>query len=210
LSDRRPINLPPGIDWIRIEPLRSRQDYSRFIQRDLHSFVQTSFALLVQWDGYLLAPGQWRPEFRDYDYIGAPWPQFDDGKNVGNGGFSLRSLKLLESTAQLPDNFDEAEDTFICRTHREALEKDFGIQFAPEAVARCFAYERTAPNGKELGFHGVFNLVRLLPRAAFYALAGSLEPGLLGRREHRELVYFLLLRGRFRALALLVRQRRSG
>ena len=36
------------------------------------------------------------------DYIGAPWPHFRDGHNVGNGGFSLRSRRLLEACRELP------------------------------------------------------------------------------------------------------------
>lgn len=210
LSDRRPHALPATVEWREIPALRSRQDYSRFILQDLHRHVDTPFALLVQWDGFVLDGQHWSKAFYDYDYIGAPWPQFDDGKTVGNGGFSLRSRRLLELTAQLPDNPDEAEDTFICRTHRELLEMRHGMRFAPEHVARQFAYERTPSSGREFGFHGVFNLVRLMPRAKFDDLVAGLEPGLLGRKEYRELLRYLLGRGRLGALWTLIKQRRIG
>jgi hypothetical protein len=41
-------------------------------------------------------PAAWDPEFLDWDYIGAKWFWAEAGKRVGNGGFSLRSYKLLE------------------------------------------------------------------------------------------------------------------
>ncbi len=210
LSDTKPANLPASIEWYTISPLHSRQDYSNFIQRELRDYVATPFALLIQWDGFVLRPEQWQPQFTEYDYIGALWPQFSDGRNVGNGGFSLRSRRLLEATANLPHNADEPEDTFICRRHRAELEDGAGLRFAPEQIARRFAFERTAPTGAEFGFHGIFNLVRLLTDQEFRVLLSGLEPGLLGRREYRELVRHLFWRGRWRTLATLVKQRRSG
>ena len=60
------------------------EGYSEFVIRELHKYVDTSHCLLVQWDGYVLNPKSWLPQFLDYDYIGAPW----NGNVVGNGGFS--------------------------------------------------------------------------------------------------------------------------
>ena len=50
----------------------------------------------------MLDGAAWRPEFLDYDYIGAVWPHVLDKYNVGNGGFSLRSKALLEACRALP------------------------------------------------------------------------------------------------------------
>jgi len=94
-----------GIEWRAISPLRSRADYSRFMLHEMADHVATDFALVVQWDGYVLDSAGWRDEFLEYDYIGAPWPQFDDGRRVGNGGFSLRSSQLLRVCATLPDRW---------------------------------------------------------------------------------------------------------
>ena len=198
---------PPGLCATSraIEPIASREAYSRFMLRDLHRHIATSHALCVQWDGYVLDPARWDPEFLEYDYIGAPWLHFGDGMRVGNGGFSLRSARLLEACATL-DVADEAEDMAICRTHRPVLEQRFGMRFAPADLARRFAFERAAPNHDEFGFHGAFNMVGRVPAAELADLLAGLEPGLLNRREHREIMRQALRGGHLR-LAWVVWQR---
>jgi len=192
LSNRPP---PPNTaaEWRSIPSINSRSDYSRFMLRGLAAHVATQHVLCVQWDGYVLDPDQWDPAFLDYDYIGAPWPHFADGMRVGNGGFSLRSRRLVEACAALPIS-SEPEDVAICRTHRPMLEKRFGLRFAPEEVARRFAYERMSPTGEEFGFHGAFNMVDLVSSRELSSLLSSLESNLLNRREHRELLYCALRR----------------
>jgi hypothetical protein len=185
LSDRPPPEATPA-EWRRIPPIGSRAEYSRFMLHELAGHLTTGHALCIQWDGYILNPARWDPAFLDYDYIGAPWPHFTDGARVGNGGFSLRSRRLVEACATLPVS-DEPEDIAICRTHRPLLEERFGLRFAPEEVARRFAYERMIPTGNEFGFHGALNMIGLVPPQELASLFGDLEPGLLNRREHREI-----------------------
>lgn len=189
----------------KIEPITSRHAYSRFMVHDLHRHIATSHVLCVQWDGYVLDPARWEPAFLEYDYIGALWPHFGDAMRVGNGGFSLRSRRLLEACATL-DIGNEAEDVAICRTHRPALEQRFGLRFAPEDVARHFAFERAAPQGDEFGFHGAFNMVARIPSADLANVLAGLEPGVLNRREHREMLGRALRRGDLR-LAWIIWQR---
>jgi hypothetical protein len=86
-----------GISVVPLERLSSSSQYSNFMLRDLVDHVRTPHCLVVQWDGFVLDARSWDPQFLEFDYIGAPWPQFDDGHDVGNGGFSLRSRKLLEA-----------------------------------------------------------------------------------------------------------------
>lgn len=186
---------PPGTPatWRQTPPITSRRDYSRFMKHDLAGHLSTPHFLCVQWDGYVVHPEQWDAAFLDYDYIGAPWPHFADGMNVGNGGFSLRSRRLAEATAALPID-DESEDCAICRTHRPVLEAQ-GLRFAPENVARRFAYERFKSNGNEFGFHGAFNLANHVGSAELRALFSRIEPGLLNRREHFEMLRGAVVRG---------------
>lgn len=200
LSDQPPPpSIAEAVQWCEIMRLGSRSDYSRFMLHDLHEHVATSHVLCIQWDGFVLDAVAWSPTFLDYDYIGAPWPQFDDGHIVGNGGFSLRSRKLLQSCVHLVRSSDEAEDIAICRTWRGVLEHDAGIRFAPPLLASRFAYERGAPTcGGTFGFHGVFNLVDLIAPAEFRRLLSMLELGLLARREHRELLHWALRRRQWR------------
>jgi len=97
LTDSIPAHLdvPPGISVIPITRLASRDEYSRFVLKSLLAHVTTPHVLLIQWDGYVVNPAAFEPAFLDCDYIGAKWFWFDDGMRVVNGGFSLRSRKLL-------------------------------------------------------------------------------------------------------------------
>ena len=205
LSDERPAKLDDAVTWRRVDRIRSRVDYSGFMLRSLVKHVDTSHALCIQWDGFVLDGGAWDPAFLEYDYIGAPWPHFDDGHNVGNGGFSLRSKRLLEACAELPVSETELEDVLISRRYRPALEAS-GIRFAPEAVAQRFSYERIAPAGNEFGFHGAFNLVQHLPARRVTQLFQSLEPGMLARSERWELLRWAFARGRVRLATNMARR----
>ncbi len=65
-----------SIEMVAIDRLRSGQAYSLFLLKELAARIRTDHVLIVQWDGFILDPFAWRDEFLDYDYIGAPWPQF--------------------------------------------------------------------------------------------------------------------------------------
>jgi hypothetical protein len=127
---------------VLIPKIASKEDYSRFILRDLWRFIGTEHVLLVQSDGYVVNGAAWDPAWLEYDYVGAPW--YPDG-TVGNGGFSLRSRKLLAATRLANWANYHPEDHAICRTHRAKLEKD-GIRFAPADVARRFSFEGNSGN----------------------------------------------------------------
>lgn len=197
ISDHLPPGgLPSGVEWRRIAPLTSRHDYSAFIFRKLVEHVETSHVLVVQWDGYVLHPSAWDPAFLQYDYIGAPWPHYQDF-TVGNGGFSLRSRRLLEALASESLLDREHEDRAICRRLRPKLEGELGLRFAPHEVAARFAYERHESTGREFGFHGVFNLPDLLGVRTFMDLIRDIEPSMLHRNERREILSLLARRGAF-------------
>lgn len=206
LSDRAPNEHASGIEWREIDRLGSRGDYSRFMLRDLADHIETSHALCVQWDGFVLDGRCWREEFLAHDYVGAVWPQFSDNRRVGNGGFSLRSRRLLAACKELPPVDDEAEDLVIGRRCRPYLE-ELGFSFAPEELARDFSYERTKPTSREFGFHGAFNLVRYLSKEQADTLFRSLEPGMLAPNERMELLRWAVRRGRFKLAASLLARR---
>jgi uncharacterized protein DUF5672 len=162
----RDVDVPDGINVVVAGAIRSQEDYSRLVMKGLLPHFESTHVLLVQWDGYVVHPGAWSPEFLDTDYVGAPWPDAPKGGNVGNGGFSLRSRKLL--TTLTDDRFPLLtynEDTTICTLHRPRLEAEFGIRFASEEMARRFSFElddRDVRAGiQTFGFHGVFNLHRV-------------------------------------------------
>jgi hypothetical protein len=185
-------SCPPGIDetdieWRRIAPLKSREDYSRFILHELAYYIDSRHVLIVQWDGFVRDGRRWQDAFLDYDYIGAPWPHFLDGASVGNGGFSLRSKRLLEATRTIPPG-SEPEDILICRTYRQKLETVDGLRFAGLEIASQFSYERICSTGLEFGFHGAYNLFAELPDSMFRSLISSIEPGVVGPGESVQLM----------------------
>ncbi len=158
-SDRPDIVSIPSVDSIA--------EYSRFILKRLTDYVTTEFALVIQHDGFILNPAAWTDEFLAYDYIGAPFSV--DGELVtGNGGFSIRSKRLLELTASdsyidlgdpaVHGKYAENEDWVQCVIHRTYLE-DKGIQFAPPELAHRFSLESNEIYGRvwdgQFGFHGL-------------------------------------------------------
>ena len=150
-----------GEVFITDSQINSRQAYSKFILQELHKHIHTDFVLVVQWDGYIINPDAWKPQFLEYDYIGAIWPWHPEGLRVGNGGFSLRSKVLCQLTSSPQFVYkDKNEDDLICHLNRDYLVSN-GIKFAPEEIARQFSFERELSDIRTFGFHGDFNFERL-------------------------------------------------
>lgn len=202
--------LPEGIEALPVA-IRSVPEYSQFMLRGLLPHVQTPHLLVVQWDGFLLDAAQWTPEFLDYDYIGALLRNEPAGRSVGNGGFSLRSRRLLEALEDVRITPTHPEDTCICQDHRALLEQAHGIRFAPPALAARFAYERVPSPGATFGFHGMFNLHRALTPAALHDLLDALPDGMFVGMDARDLCRALLQDRRLDdAARVLARRLRAG
>jgi hypothetical protein len=111
----------------------------------------------------------------DYDYIGPVWPHHPQTP-VGNGGFSLRSVKLLQAIKHPGFIKRHPEDYCICADNKDFLEKECDIQFAPPEVAEQFAIERSEWHDA-FGFHGLCNFGRVLSDKEINEFL-SLSPGL--------------------------------
>ena len=172
-TDRSPEDLglmaSSEIQVIPIEPIRSSQAYSQFMLSELVNYISTSHALIVQWDGHVIDAGRWQDAFLEYDYIGASWPQFDDGFDVGNGGFSLRSQRLMEACQSASFKAHHPEDIAIGRTNRAFLEAQ-GMRFAPSALADQFAAERSSNPDRTFGYHGGFLMPQVLGIDRFWQI----------------------------------------
>lgn len=166
--------LHPPIRAVPIARLTSSQAYSEFLLSQLAAHVGTSHCLVIQWDGHVLDAGRWDPAFLDYDYIGASWPQFSDGHDVGNGGFSLRSKRLLDACRAPRFKPAHPEDTMIGRTHRPWLEAQ-GLRFAPRAIADRFSAERAGDVSTSFGFHGVWHMPQVLGIEEFWSIYRTLD-----------------------------------
>lgn len=193
-DDRSSQILNDGIEPIHIARLSSREAYSDFVLRCLADHVQTDHVLIVQWDSFILDSRRWLPEFLDYDYVGAIWPQFNDAFCVGNGGFSLRSRRLLNAAAMLGPAGDISEDIWLCRINRPRLEAEFGVRFAPKELASYFSFERTARQGYEFGFHGAFHLPEILGLEEFSVLYKNIDAVLIHRKDHKALARAMIAR----------------
>jgi hypothetical protein len=177
-----------GVEVRLIEPIATGVDYSSFVLTRLARHIETDHVLLVQWDGYVLSGAAWRSEFQSYDYIGARWPHVP-GIEVGNGGFSLRSRRLLEATSAPGFAVGHPEDTAICVDNRGTLEHAHGIRFAPGVLADRFSYERTKEPGQQFGFHGLFNVPDFLRPEELAGFLALWPPRIAQMPEVLEFVY---------------------
>ncbi|WP_310633470.1 DUF5672 family protein [Paraburkholderia sp.] len=186
ISPARPAGMQDRVRHIQVRPF-GYLEYSIFILYSLGQFIETEFALVVQDDGWAVDSRNWRPEFFDYDYLGAPihlarvyqhdQPVFRRGfswvedvlrgarvDNIFNGGFSLRSKKLLDAPRslripfQIPvpsisadaphamqwDGDEVNEDVWLCLCARQVLERA-GVKFPPLDIAKRFSIEHAAP-----------------------------------------------------------------
>jgi hypothetical protein len=166
ISDRE---ILPGAKHIIREPVSGMQEYNEIMLKGITEHVNTKHAMYIQWDGIANDREQWRDEFLDYDYIGAVWPWETEGKNVGNGGFSLRSKRLLDACMDDKIKLSEArdfigEDGSIGVDHRPYLETEYGIKYATTEIARKFSYE-LGVHEPSFGFHGLWNVFNLMTDA---------------------------------------------
>ena len=161
LSDR-PEN---GYDFVEINKVDSIASYNKTILHFLPRLFMDSYLMVFQWDGFPVNPSNWNKEFLKYDFIGAPHQSEIYGALLFNGGFSLRSPKLLENLINiLPKSssddleiYNEPEDVVICHWMRHHLEKE-GILFPSVEISSNFSYEHMNMNKNFFGFHGAFNL----------------------------------------------------
>ena len=159
LSPARPADAS-GLEWIEIPPL-TLKGYNQFCLAELRRFITTSHCLTVQSDSRIVNADAWDDGWLAFDYIGAPWPPGHTGTpyRVGNSGFCLRSRRLLQATASLPNDSyvwrgkvkpSSRDDVITCVMFREQLEAE-GMRFAPVDVAARFSFESATPESPSLG-----------------------------------------------------------
>jgi hypothetical protein len=176
ISFEKPSESLDGIEYVEVEKFnhnihqqgRGNNGYNEFIVNELYKFIDTDYVLIVQTDGFVHHPELWTNEFLDYDYIGAVWPDFIlQGSQwlepevasgipnlVGNGGFSLRSRKILELAAQCPKELIGPEDVYYCLNNYEYF-ISHGIKYAPIELANKFSKDDWGQVRHDcFGFHG--------------------------------------------------------
>jgi len=194
ISPTKPDDLPK---WIKHETtfdsiLDSIDSYSHYCLYNLWRHIDTDFCLIVHADGYIINKRAWDSSFLEWDYIGAPWRVTSDayidpfGKNqrVGNGGFSLRSQRILTTPNRVDipwevntgdfykhmNAMNYAEDGNICVHNRHLFEAD-GVRFAPLETALSFSVEQKVTefdNRKTFGFHKTLPSKRIYIKDKFH------------------------------------------
>lgn len=165
-----------GIEWGAVKYIQQGDitdinSWNKAVIYDLHKYVDTDFAMFVHGDGYVVNPSAWRPEFLDYDFIGAPWSLPRDTYSyltpkgelvrVGNS-VSIRSKRLLQLPSELhlhwrPYYGNTNEDGFLCCHNRDVLIEN-GCKFAQLEVAKYFSKEHEIPENQGIetfAFHSI-------------------------------------------------------
>ena len=169
ISLEKPPKLPKKIAWKRCHAI-DYLGYSLFMMHGLYAYIETDYCLVVQDDGWVLNGKNFKPEYYDYDYIGAPshcafgdgnlylkfsWTQATEPvKVVQNGGFSLRSKRFLEACNKhgiMHLNSNEIhgwnEDAQLSAILKPVLQS-YGYKYCPDEIAKYFSIEYVG-----LGFH---------------------------------------------------------
>ena len=183
------------IEYIQAPPIRTTKDYSELLLTGINQYFESSHLLIIQWDSFVTHPKLWSDAFLQFDYIGAVWPHHPKTP-VGNGGFSLRSKKLLSAILQPGFIKKHPEDYCICADNKDFLEKN-GVQIAPAKIAEQFAVERTAWH-EAFGFHGFFNFGKVLSDVELSAFINLLPENYLNGLDAYDLIDSLREQGRMR------------
>jgi len=179
-----------GVEYVEAPPIKTTKDYSDLLLTGLRQYVSGTHVLIIQWDSFILYPELWTNDFLQCDYIGAVWPHHPDTP-VGNGGFSLRSVRLLEALKSPKVTKRHPEDFCICVDNKALLEGEFGIRFAPTNVAEQFAVERSDWHSA-FGFHGFFNFGKVLNPHELTEFLHLLPDAYLGGVDTYDLMQYLI------------------
>jgi hypothetical protein len=190
LEQDQAIDRLSGVEYVRTPPIKTTKDYSDLLLTGLRQYVLGTHVLIIQWDSFILHPELWTNDFLQYDYIGAVWPHHPDTP-VGNGGFSLRSVKLLEALESPKIIKCHPEDFCICVDNKAILEGEFGIRFAPSNIAEQFAVERCDWH-PAFGFHGFFNFGKVLGPKELSTFIDLLPDAYLGGVDTYDLIDYLI------------------
>lgn len=203
VSHSKPFYLSNKIHFKKTERINNIDDFNYKMVYDLGQYVDTDYVMIIHYDGFVVHPEEWRDEFLEYDYIGAPWPvnsgdDFKDSKGqvcrVGNS-VSLRSKRLLEypGKAEIPwEPLSSGwfnEDTFLCCKHKNEMEQE-GMKWAPLEVAVCFSHETDLPENEgvtSFAFHKFWNQneqykkyihpIKMTLKLIYQAIANKLKEG---------------------------------
>lgn len=172
-------SIDDKIEHVKIDKL-NYDDFSKFCLAEWYKYFDTTYMINCHADGFVLNGQAWTQDFLNYDYIGAPWPKYNLERSsnrwpivkdayyasdkkyfVGNGGFSIRTNKLMKAVSELYNDsyYGIPEDLVIAVILRKQLE-DMGFKFTNDIrIAGRFSCEATFVDGyilssdNSVGFH---------------------------------------------------------
>lgn len=180
------LDLDKSVQQILVDGKTNKIHSGLVMWYSAYKVVKTTHMLNIEWDAGVHKVNSWHPEFMCYDYIGAPWP-WHPSHRVGNGGFSLRSRRLMEYLANHIEWFPicHPDDDALCRRYADAL-TGIGFKFAPEELADKFSFERRDPHDT-FGFHGLFNFPYVFDRDEFLRRVALVPESMYSRPEWSEM-----------------------
>ena len=142
------------------------RDYNKILTSTaFYESIPTEIMLIFQTDTMLFPEYMYLlDKFLKYDYVGAPWPFWENKKfirPVGNGGLSIRrKCKMLEIIRTIPYN-GQPEDVYFCNQDRVAL-------FTPSIEeAKLFSVEHMFSE-YSVGCHQPWHAYRHYPDSKHY------------------------------------------
>jgi hypothetical protein len=155
-----------GIRLAAVADFPNKKLAGQFYYAQAMANVTTDFALMLEWDAGIFDPTKFKPEFFNYDYIGAPWitsPHEHNCMDVGNGGFTLMSRALGQYAIEHFKQFPVYTDWDFCRAQRKNYEAA-GFKWPDRDLASLFAWELGPRNPDHFGYHGTFTWPFVLPK----------------------------------------------
>jgi hypothetical protein len=148
-----------GVEHVPINPI-THNEYNKWCLHELNDYVNTDYCLSFQDDGFPINPELWDDIFFNYDYVGAPCKTTDGilyaEEQIGGGGFTLRSKKLLEYTKTIEYDYSTNEDTIISLIKRNEI-VNLGMKICPHNIARKFVVQNPLDENHTIetsfGFH---------------------------------------------------------
>lgn len=191
--------------FVRINRFSSIDDYSEFVFKCMWPFCATEKIMIVHWDGHPAHARHWEPGFINCDYIGAPWAWANDEFRIGNGGFSIRSKRLIDlcKHVQLRRHpeipYANAEDIVIGRIYRRTFE-EAGLSYASDELAARFSYETGPFREQVFGFHAPNNMPFFVSEDDLLETVDDLKRKILGRPGVEQFIQHAHIRGYHRLL----------
>jgi hypothetical protein len=153
VSHEKPADLPTNIEFIEYPKIENIMDFNHLMWEDIGWMIETSHSLFCQDHATILNSNLFKQEWLDLDYLGAIWPVVknsyvaNNGEVVrnGNGGFSLRSTRLMRLPRQMDWELRQEQSYFnedgnvCCYWRKEMLEQ--GIKYGTAEDAALFSYE---------------------------------------------------------------------